>query len=503
MCQEQRKCSALAVLGSASDVGKSLIAAGLCRLLTDAGIDTVPFKAQNMANQAGSTADGLEMPRAQILQALACGKTAHVDMGPVLMKPVSPTGAQIVVLGKAIGQREARDYFADTTNLAAIAEQALDRLRAAHRAVVIEGAGSPVELNLWSRDFVNLRPARHADAAIILVVDIDKGGVFAQAKGTLDLLPRADRDRVLGLVVNRFRGDMSLFEDGIPILERICGVPVLAVVPFLDHGLDEEDSPIRVPINAAPQPNKLRVGAILYPRVANTEDLAPLLSEPDLQLTWITDARLIGSQDLLVLPGSKATIGDLTQITATGMAEAIRLAHTKGAWVLGLCGGYQMLGAQLTDSAGTEAGPAQWKGLECMPLHTTFGVDKVVRQCSLRSAWPACGIPLEGYEIHHGQTELTELEGEPLIRDFGAELGWRRNRAAGAYIHGLLASDQWRCSFLNEVRRGRNLPERPMQQAAALEYRIVRWAAHLKAHLREGALDRILGAVLCPQSAST
>jgi len=503
MSQDQMNCSALAVLGSASDVGKSLIAAGLCRLLTDAGIDTVPFKAQNMANQAGSTADGLEMPRAQILQALACRKTARVDMGPVLMKPVSPTGAQIVVLGKAIGQKEARDYFADTTTLAAIAEQALDRLRAAHRAVVIEGAGSPVELNLWSRDFVNLRPARHADAAIVLVVDIDRGGVFAQAKGTLDLLPRADRDRVLGIIVNRFRGDMSLFEDGIPILEQICGVPVLAVVPYFDHGLDEEDSPIRIPINAAPQPDKLHIGAILYPRVANTEDLAPLLSEPDVQLTWITDTGLIGSQDLLVLPGSKATIADLTHITATGLVDAVRRAYATGAWVLGLCGGYQMLGAQLTDNAGTEAGPAQWVGLECMPLRTTFGLDKIVRQCALQSAWPTDGIPLQGYEIHHGQTELCAIEGEPLIRDFGADLGWRCNRAVGAYVHGLLASDQWRCSFLNEVRRSRNLPECPPQVAAALEFRISRWASHLKSHLREGAFARILDAILGSHEASS
>ncbi len=495
MRQDQRNCTALAVLGSASDVGKSLIATGLCRLLSDAGIDTVPFKAQNMANQAGSTSDGLEMPRAQLLQALASRHAASVDMGPVLMKPVSPTGAQIIVLGRAIGQKEAREYFADTTGLAAISEQALDRLLAAHDAVVIEGAGSPVELNLWSRDFVNLRPVRHANAAIILVVDIDKGGVFAQAKGTLDLLPRVDRDRVLGIIVNRFRGDMHLFEDGIPILERICGVPVLAVVPYFDHGLDEEDCPIRVPINAPPEPNKLHIGAILYPRVANTEDLAPLLSEPDVQLTWITDSRLVSSQDLLVLPGSKATIGDLTHITATGMVDAVRLAHAQGAWVLGICGGYQMLGTQLIDDAGTESGPARWMGLEFMPLCTRFGNDKIVRQCLLQSAWPAGGIPLAGYEIHHGQTELVGTDGEPLILDCGAELGWRHDRVAGAYVHGLLASDPWRCLFLNEVRRGRNLPARPLQHAAPLDVRINRWTAHLKAHLREGVYAKILATI--------
>lgn len=341
--------SAIAVLGSASDVGKSLVATALCRLLADAGYDVVPFKAQNMANQAGVTSDGLEMPRAQILQAAACRKTAHVDMGPVLMKPVSPTGAQIVVLGRALGQCEARDYFADTAKLAGIADAALDRLRAQHEVVVLEGAGSPVELNLWERDFVNLRPARRTQAALLLVVDIDKGGVFAQAKGTLDLLPASDRERVIGVVVNRFRGDLSLFADGIPLLEEICGAPVLGVIPHFDHTLDEEDRPLRVAINEQPLPQRLHVGAVLYPRVANTEDLTPLLYEPDVQLTWLTDPALVRHQDLIILPGSKASVADLAVLTASGITTALLDAHGNGAWFLGICGGYQMLGDELVD----------------------------------------------------------------------------------------------------------------------------------------------------------
>ena len=494
-CSESRRAAALAVLGSASDVGKSLIAAGLCRLLSDAGLDTVPFKAQNMANQAGVTADGLEMPRAQILQAIASRQTPVVDMGPILMKPVSPTGAQIIVLGKAIGQMEARDYFADTARLASIADQSLDRLLAAHRVVVIEGAGSPVEINLWSRDFTNLRPARRANAAIVLVVDIDKGGVFAQAKGTLDLMPAEDRSRVLGLVVNRFRGDLSLFEDGVPLLERMCGVPVLAVVPYIEHGLDEEDRPLRIAIDAHPEPNKLHVGAVLYPRVSNTEDLSPLLAEPDVQLTWITDPRLIAEQDLVILPGSKATVSDLVHITASGLAEAVVEANRRGTWVLGLCGGYQMLGGQLIDTAGTEAGPKQWTGLNLLPIATAFGPDKVLGQRSYGSAWPALALPLFGYEIHHGQSCLDGVEGEPLAAEAGAELGWRHERAAGAYLHGLLASDSWRSALLNEVRRSRAHAEQPIQFASSLEQRIVRWTAHLRHHLRPGAMNRILEVV--------
>ena len=486
---------AIAVLGSGSDVGKSLVAAGLCRLLADAGLDVVPFKAQNMANQAGVTPDHLEMPRAQILQAAACRKAPRVDMGPVLMKPVSATGAQIVVLGQSIGEREARDYFHDTAALSALALSALDRLRAAHEVVVLEGAGSPVELNLWLRDYVNLRPARHAGAGLVLVVDIHKGGVFAQAKGTLDLLPPQDRARVLGLVVNRFLGDPELFEDGIPMLEEICGVPVLAVLPHLDHGLDEEDRPIRIPLDAKPEAGRLHVGALLSPRVSNTEDLAPLLSEPDVQLTWLTAPELAGRQDLLVLPGSKATLGDLAHHAASGMAEAFREAMADGAWALGLCGGYQMLGEELLDEGGTEGGPRAWPGLGCLPVRTVFRPAKTTVERRATSLWPEPGLPLSGYEIHSGLTERVGDDGGPLGQDAGPDLGWRAGRACGTYLHGILANDGWRTAFLNQVRRDRGLPLQPMRAAGSLDARLDRWAAHLRANLRPGAWEKLLVAV--------
>jgi adenosylcobyric acid synthase len=486
---------ALAVLGSGSDVGKSLVTAGLCRLFADAGLRVCPYKAQNMSNQAGVTAEGLEMPRAQILQARACRVEPHVDMGPVLMKPVSPTGAQIVLLGRAIGQREARDYFRDTAELSAAALAALDRLAGRFELVVMEGAGSPVELNLMARDFVNLRPARRLDAALVLVVDIHKGGVFAQARGTLDLLPPEDRARVVGVLVNRFRGDLALFEDGVGMLESCCGVPVLGVVPHLDHGLDEEDRPLRLPVDAAPQPGKLNVGAVLAPRVSNTEDLHPLLAEGDVQLTWITRPELARAQDLLVLPGSKATVADLAHHASTGMAEAILAAHREGAWVMGLCGGYQMLGGALMDEAGSEGGPPRWRGLGLLPLRTTFRAAKTTRLRSCRSAWPEPGHLLGGYEIHQGQSEAEpHAEAEPLVEGGGAEVGLRAGRAVGCYLHGLLASDGWRGAFLNALRRDRGLPARPVRRADPLELRLQRWAEHLRASLRPGAWERLLRA---------
>ncbi|MGH7272207.1 MAG: cobyric acid synthase [Polyangiaceae bacterium] len=481
---------ALAVLGSASGVGKSLVATALCRLLSDAGIDVAPFKAQNMGNQAGVTPDGLEMARAQILQAAACWIPPHVDMGPVLMKPVTSTSAQIVVLGKAIGQREASDYFKDTAALSILALAALDRLAARHRAIVIEGAGSPVELNLMDRDYVNLRPARHLDAAIVLVTDIDRGGVFAQAKGTMDLMPPEDRARVMGIVVNRFKGDAALFADGIGMLETLCDVPVLAVIPHVDHALDEEDGPIRIPIDRRGAEGTLKIGAVLSPRVSNTEDLAPLLAERDAHVSWITDPTLIAEQDLVVLPGSKATLADLAHHTASGMAEAIRDAAARGTWVAGICGGFQMLGEMLHDEAGTEGGPASWTGLGLLPIRTVFRAEKSTVQSAFVSSWPVAGQRLDGYEIHHGRSESTG-GGEPLFLDAGGEAGWRAGRAFGSYLHGLFGNDAWRGAMLNRVRRDRGLPEQPAQRADPVSLRIDRWAEHVRRSMTRRAWERI------------
>lgn len=325
----------------------------------------------------------------------------------------------------------------------------------------------------------------------MLVADINRGGVFAQVIGTLDLLPPADRARVLGIVVNRFRGDADLFEDGIALLEARTGLPVLALVPHLEHGLDEEDRPFRIPVDEPAPAGRLKVGAVLYPRVSNTEDLAPLLAEPDLHLTWITDPALARGMDLLVLPGSKATVGDLVHLTAAGMAEALRAAAAGGAWLLGLCGGYQMLGCDLRDETGGEGGGPAFPGLGLLPVATAFEPRKVTRQSEAASRWPEAGHALAGYEIHHCRSVLAGPGGEPLAEG-GAAVGWRKGRAAGSYLHGLLAADGWRSAFLNQVRRDRGFPPQPPRRAESLEARLDRWAAHLRAHLRPGAWERIL-----------
>jgi adenosylcobyric acid synthase len=369
-----------------------------------------------------------------------------------------------------------------------------------HQVIVLEGAGSPVELNLMERDFVNLVPARRANAAIVLVADIDKGGVFAQILGTLDLLPAADRAHVLGVVVNRFRGDARLFDDGICILEERAGVPVLALIPHVEHGLDEEDHVFRMPINRRATAGKLKIGAVLYPRVSNTEDLAPLSAEPDVEMTWLTDPRLALEQDLLILPGTKATVGDLAFLTTTGMAEAIRTTHDRGTWILGLCGGYQMLGRSLKDDAGSEAGPGFFEGLHLLPTSTVFEAEKIVQESQTESLWPKPGFRLTGYEIHHGRTSLCDQansEGEPVALG-GAMTGWRRDRVVGTYLHGILSSDEWRSAFLNEIRHRRGFPVQDAKASTSIELRIRRWAEHVKRHLRPGAWESILATLQPP-----
>ena len=481
------------MLGTASDVGKSLIATALGRLLRDAGADVAPFKAQNMSLQAGVTAEGGEMSRAQILQAHACRLAPHVDMNPVLLKPVTQREAEVIVLGRARGTSAAGDYFRPENPLRDVADQALDRLAARHAVLVLEGAGSPVELNLMDRDFVNLRPARRVNAALVLVADIDRGGVFAQVKGTLDLLPEVDRARVLGVVVNRFRGDPALFDDGIARLEELARCPVLAVVPWLAHGLDEEDRPLSLPIDAAPVPDRLNVAVVMHPHVANTDDMTPLLGEPDVAATWVTGPAGIAGRDLIILPGSKATVADLLHHTASGLTGALAEAARAGTWLLGLCGGYQMLGQSLRDPLGTDGPAGDWPGLGLLPVETIFVADKHLAAPSFQSVWPTAGHTLTGYEIHHGRTSMVpglDTPGPPaapLVAGAGAEIGVVAGTTVGCYLHGLLGADGWRRELLNILRRARNLPEQAAFRPDPTDVRIDRWSRHVAAAFRGDA----------------
>ena len=413
--------SVLCVFGTGSDVGKSWLVTGLCRLLRQQGVDVAPYKAQNMSNNAGVTLAGLEMGRAQIVQAQAAGVLPHVDMNPLLLKPNTETGAQVVLLGKAIGSMEAREYFSGGMEARRqVVLDALDRLRARHQRVVVEGAGSCAEVNLRDRDLVNMPVAHHAKAPVVLVGDIHKGGIFAQLVGTLEVMPPQDRARVKGLIVNRFRGDISLFDDGVSWLEERTGLPVLGVVPWTRDVVIEEEDGLgqRVLDPPPPQVAGFHMAVIRLPHIANHTDL-DALERHGAHLHLLSRPRDLSIYDAVLLPGSKNTRADLAWLKGWDFSTA---RH-----VIGLCGGYQMLGRAVHDPEGIEGTPGTTRGLGLLPIETTLASPKVTRQVSTSLN----GVPVRGYEIHVGRTLV---EGEPLL---DPPEGCRTPKACGTYVHGL------------------------------------------------------------------
>lgn len=414
----------LCVFGTASDVGKSWITTGLCRAFRQDGVDVAPYKAQNMSNNAGVTLDGLEMGRAQVVQAMACGLQPHVDMNPLLLKPNTETGAQVVLMGKVVGDMEARAYFSGgIEQRRGVVLAALDRLRARHELVIAEGAGSCAEVNLRDRDLVNMPVAHHANAPVLLVADIHKGGVFAQLVGTLEVMSPTDRARVKGFLVNRFRGDPSLFEDGVAWLQQRTGLPILGVVPWTrDIVIEEEDGLGQRPLDPpSPQSQGFHAAVLRLPHIANHTDL-DALERHGVQVHLLSRPRDFSPYDVVILPGSKNTRGDLDFLRGWDFSGARN--------VLGLCGGYQMLGRAVHDPHGIEGHPGSSEGLGLLPVETTLAPTKTTRQ----SSGSLNGLPVRGYEIHVGETTV---EGAPLLQlDTGPE-GCRHSRATGTYLHGL------------------------------------------------------------------
>jgi adenosylcobyric acid synthase len=474
---------ALMVQGTASGVGKSLLVAALCRLLRRQGLEVRPFKAQNMALNAAVTADGGEVGRAQALQALACGVDVTRDMNPVLLKPEGDRTAQVVVGGEVLGRMDAAAYHALKPRLWPVVAAALDRLRRECEVVVIEGAGSPAEVNLRDRDIVNMRVAAHAAAPVILVGDIDRGGVFAALLGTLALLRPSERRRVAGLVVNNFRGDPALFEDGTAFLERRARLPVLGVVPHLEGlRLAQEDS-LGLPAMNGTAPGAMAsidVALVGLPRISNFDDCDPLLREPGIGVRLVDRGERLGDPDLVVLPGSKASRADLEAARARGIGIALRAARRSGSAVLGICGGMQLLGRSLDDPEGGEGEPGRSAGLGLLPTVTRMSPAKVVRRVR-GEVHPvpgllggAAGAPVRGYEIHAGRTGPVR----PALRlwpEAGGE-GWDDGSTSpdgwvvGTHVHGLLEEARLRRALLAAVaaRRGRRWrpgPPRPGPEA--------------------------------------
>ena len=457
-CDGKNAALCISILGTGSDVGKSVVVTALCRIFSNRGIRVAPFKAQNMSNNSYVTASGGEVGRAQVVQAEAARVPVHVDMNPVLLKPSSDTGSQVVVHGKPIGNSEASTYFADTDYLFGKAKESLGRLRTSHELIVMEGAGSCAEVNLRSRDFVNFRMAHAADAPVILVADIDRGGVFAQLIGSLEVTPPEDRRRVRGFIINRFRGDPNLFRDGIEYIERKTGIPVLGLVHYYRHiEIDSEDGmPLEVVIDppAVLQSDKANIAVVRLPHISNFTDFAPLARMPRVSLHYLSKPRSLSGYDIVFLPGSKNVRADLEWMRTTGWDGSLLRYLDHGGRLSGICGGYQMLGTVILDPHGIEGAPGETEGLGLLDLKTTLEKEKVLSRST--GYWLDSEKIAEGYEIHMGITERTgdipymirvkERNGLAVDDHDGARS--RDGSVWGTYFHGLFDHPVSRQSFL-------------------------------------------------------
>jgi len=457
-----RLAPCLMVQGTASDVGKSVIVTAICRVLADRGLHVAPFKGQNMSLNAAVTSSGGEIGRAQAAQADAARVPARVEMNPVLLKPESDGRSQVIVLGRPTGSRDARDYWSGRNELWPTVRGALQTLRHEYDVVVIEGAGSPAEMNLRRMDLANMRVATAADASVVLVADVERGGVFAQLLGTLALLPPTERARIRGLLVNKFRGDRALFDGGVSYLRRRSRRPVIGVLPY-DPSLQvpPEDS---LGLHDAAPTVGLDVAVLRFPHIANFDDFAPLAAA-GVGVRYVGAPETLGVPDLVVLPGSKTTIADLEWLRASGLAARIRALVDAGVPVLGICGGFQMLGQQLRDPAGIEGQVADARGLGLLDVVTVFRAAKstVPVRAGLRRGGALFGddqIPFSGYELHCGQTKGARIEFARLRRPTGEEIGdgavSQDGRVVGTYVHGLFANIGLRDALLRRLaaRRG-------------------------------------------------
>ena len=443
---------ALMIQGTGSDVGKSMIVAGLARAFTRRGLRVRPFKPQNMSNNAAVTADGGEIGRAQALQARAARVPPSVHMDPVLLKPQSDVGAQVVVQGKVLGNAKAREYQGLKPRLLGAVLESFGRLAAECDLVLVEGAGSASEVNLRANDIANMGFARAADVPVVLLGDIDRGGVIASLVGTKTVIDPADADMIVGFIVNRFRGDPSLFDDGMTFVARQTGWRALGLVPYFAaaHRLPAEDAVILQDRTAASAKGRLRVVVLVYPRIANFDDFDPLRLDPGVDLVFLGPHQPVpGDAALVVLPGSKSTIADLASLREFGWDVDLRAHLRRGGSVLGICGGYQMLGRSIADPHGIEGPPSKVEGLGLFDVDTILEGDKVLIEVTGETI--GSGVPFKGYEMHVGRTTGAL---QPLLKLAGGQVDGAVSadgRVAGCYIHGLLADDRQRQHWLERI----------------------------------------------------
>lgn len=446
---------AIMIQGTMSNAGKSLVCAGLCRIFRQDGYRVAPFKSQNMALNSFITDEGLEMGRAQVVQAEACGIAPSVRMNPILLKPVTNIGSQVIVNGEVLGNMSAKEYFAMKSSLIPDIMRAYNSLAEEYDIIVIEGAGSPAEINLKEDDIVNMGMAKLAKAPVLLVGDIDRGGVFAQLYGTVALLEENERSMVKATVINKFRGDISLLYNGLNMLEELTGKPVAGVIPYLSADIEDEDS-------LAERLTRRTLGAIIdiavirLPRLSNFTDFAAFEATPGVGVRYVNSAKELGSPDMIILPGTKSTISDLKWLRKCGLEAAIKKLASQGIVVFGLCGGYQMLGSRIVDPEGVEGG-GEIVGINLLPIQTEFASEKRRSRTTARvlrvegTLAMLSGAELDGYEIHMGQTVLSESAKPLVLLESGAMEGCVLGNVYGSYLHGFFDSAACREAVLSSL----------------------------------------------------
>ena len=494
------------ILGTMSNAGKSILTAGLCRVLCKEGYKVAPFKSQNMALNSFITKDGFEMGRAQVMQAEACNIEPSVNMNPILLKPTSDRGSQVIVNGKVLKNMEAREYFAYKKQLIPDILKAYNELDKNYDVIVLEGAGSPAEINLKHDDIVNMGMAKMADAPVLLVGDIDRGGVFAQLIGTIMLLEEEEKARIKGLIINKFRGDVSILTPGIKMLEEKCNIPVVGVIPYLNIDIDDEDS-LSSRLTNKTEVEPIDIAVIRLPRISNFTDFNPFSYREGVSLRYVSSVEELKNPDLIIIPGSKNTMGDLAWLRETGLEATIKKFVSAGKMLFGICGGYQMLGENLKDPYAVESF-GEMQGLSLLPMDTVFLKDKVQTRVNgtfsenmVGSLHTLSGASFSGYEIHMGISTLKKEaknlttiyeENQTIGKNDGAML----NNVYGSYVHGIFDSDEVTTGILKAICEQKGIDSDHIQSLNIDEYKKTQYdllEKEVRAHIDLPKIKEVMG----------
>lgn len=472
---------AIMIQGTMSNAGKSLIAAGLCRIFKQDGYLAAPFKSQNMALNSYITKEGLEMGRAQVVQAEACGIEPTVQMNPILLKPTTDMGSQVIINGEVAGNMRAVDYFKKKREYIPIIKQAYEELAAKYDIIVIEGAGSPAEINLKQDDIVNMGMAEIADAPVLLVGDIDRGGVFAQLIGTVMLLEAKEQDRIKGLVINKFRGDETILKPGLTMLEERCGKKVLGVVPYMKIDIEEEDSLAESLVGRCRE-GRIDIVVIRLPRISNFTDLQAFALEEDVSVRYVSKVSELGQPDAVLLPGTKNTRKDMRWLRESGIEAAVLRCSQRGSIIFGICGGYQMLGKRICDRCGAED-KGEIRGMGLLPMETYFEEEKTrtrVEGCTEKLSGELEGLSgkrVSGYEIHMGNTLLDKKAAslqrvwEMNVETSGKADGCYQGNVLGTYLHGIFDEEEFRSAFVQLLCQRKGIPYQKEETVTYEEYK--------------------------------